>query len=54
MSHINNLMNVTDKQDITTMLNLMQLIWSLPPPLTTDKPTHQKACTALNQHLKVL
>src|SRR5258708_39444057 len=34
ISQINNLMNIMDKQDVTTMLNLMQLIWLLPPPLT--------------------
>src|SRR5260370_31711340 len=54
MSQINNLMNITDKQDVTTMLNLMQLIWSLPPPLATNKPTHHRACIALNQHSKLL
>src|SRR6266850_6101488 len=47
-------MNITDKQDVTTMLNLMQLIWSLPPPLATNKPTHHRACIALNQHSKLL
>ncbi len=54
LSQINNLLNVTDKQDVTTMLNLMQLIWSLPPPLPTDKPNFRETHTALNQHAKLL
>ena len=54
INQINNLMNVMDKQDVTTMFNLMQLIWSLPPPLATDKPIFHKAHSALNQHSKLL
>ncbi|KAF8327198.1 uncharacterized protein EI90DRAFT_2928786 [Cantharellus anzutake] len=54
IARINNLLNATDKQDVTTMLNLMQLIWSLPPPLPTDKPVLQETCIALNQHSKLL
>ena len=51
ISQINNLLN---KQDIMTMLNLTQLIWSLPPPLPTDKPIFYETCIALNQHSKLL
>src|SRR5258708_3535983 len=54
LSQINNLLNVTDKQDVTMMLNLMQLIWSLLPPLPTDKPNFCETHTALNQHAKLL
>ena len=36
------------------MLNLMQLIWSLPPPLPTDKPIFYETRIALNQHSKLL
>ncbi|KAF8324980.1 uncharacterized protein EI90DRAFT_3019288 [Cantharellus anzutake] len=53
-SQINNLLNITDKQDVTTMFNLMQLIWWLPPPLATANPIFHKACIALNQHSKLL
>ncbi|KAF8327604.1 uncharacterized protein EI90DRAFT_3018097 [Cantharellus anzutake] len=53
-SQINNLMNVTDKQDITTMFNLMLLIWKLPPPLTTDNPIYYKTHVTLNQHSKLV
>ncbi len=54
ISQINNLMNIMDKQDVTTMLNLMQLIWLLPPPLTTNKPIFHQAHIALNLHSKLL
>ncbi len=47
-------MNVADKQDVTTMYNLMQLIWLLPPPIATDNPIFCQAHVALNQHLKLL
>ncbi len=36
------------------MLNLMQLIWLLPPPLATNKPIFCQACIALNLHSKLL
>ncbi len=54
IGQINNLLNMMDKQDVTTMLNLMQLIWSLPLPLPTDKPIFCKTCIALNHHSKLL
>ncbi len=47
-------MNVTDKQDVMMMFNLMQLIWSLPPPLATDNPIHYETHIALNQYSKLL
>src|SRR5258705_8616753 len=47
-------MNITDKQDVMTMFNLMQLIWSLPPPLATDNPIHYETHIALNQYSKLL
>ncbi|KAF8325088.1 uncharacterized protein EI90DRAFT_3238888 [Cantharellus anzutake] len=53
-SQINNLMNATDKQDVTTMFNLMLLIWKLPPPLTTDNPIYYETRVALNQHSKLV
>ncbi len=46
-------MNVTDKQDVMTMFNLMQLIWSL-PLLATNNPIHYKTHITLNQHSKLL
>ena len=54
VNHINNLLNVADKQDVTTMYNLMQLIWSLSPPMPMDNPIHRQGHTALNQHSKLL
>ena len=54
LNRINNLMNVTDKQDVMMMFNLMQLIWSLPPPLATDNPIHYETHIALNQYSKLL
>ena len=51
---INNLLNMTDKQDVTTMLNLMQLIWNLPLPLPTNKPIFCENHIALNCHSKLL
>src|SRR5260221_7530131 len=47
-------MNITDKQDVMTMFNLMQLIWSLPPPLATNNPIHYETHIALNQYSKLL
>src|SRR5260370_36840622 len=47
-------MNVADKQDVTTMYNLMQLIWLLPPPIATDNPIFCQVPAALNQHSKLL
>ncbi|KAF8319554.1 uncharacterized protein EI90DRAFT_2940187, partial [Cantharellus anzutake] len=54
INRINNLLNVADKQDVTTMINLMQLIWSLSPPSSTDNPIHRQDRTALNRHSKLL
>ena len=51
---LNNLLNVADKQDITTMFNLMQLIWTLSPPSPMDNPIHHQDWTALNQHSKLI
>ncbi len=53
---LNNILNVADKQDITTMFNLMQLIfiWTLSPPSPLDNPIHCQDRTTLNQHSKLL
>ena len=51
---INNLLNVADKQDVTTMYNLMQLIWLLSPPMPMDNPINCQGHIALNQHSKLL
>ncbi len=54
VNHLNNILNVADKQYITTMFNLMQLIWTLTPPSPMDDPIHHQDWIALNQHLKLL
>src|SRR5258705_2588397 len=54
INRINNVLNVTDKQDVMTMLNLMHLIWSLQCPSTGDLPIQHEGHIALNQHSKFL
>ncbi|KAF8330036.1 uncharacterized protein EI90DRAFT_2996770 [Cantharellus anzutake] len=51
---INNVLNVTDKQDVTTMLNLMDMIWRLPSPPPTFLPIQHKSRIALNHLSKIL
>ena len=54
VNHLNNILNVADKKDVTTMFNLMQLIWTLSPPSPMDNPIHHQDQIALNQHSKLL
>jgi hypothetical protein len=37
--HIAYLLNPTDRQDVTLCFTLLKEIWSLPPPVPTDKPS---------------
>jgi len=46
-THIDNLLNVTDRQNVPVCFTLLKEIWSLKDPKATDKPTFMKARKAL-------